>query len=251
MRRPIIAGNWKMHKTVPEAIRLAKQIKLLVSDEAQSQVEVVLCPPFTALAAVAEVIKDSPIKLGAQNVHDQIEGAYTGEISPLMLKDLGCEYTILGHSERRIYFKETDQIVNLRANSALKNGLGIIVCVGETLQQRRDGQTEEVVRTQVRQSLANLSPARPEDLVIAYEPIWAIGTGENATGAEANRVIKLIRNEMAELFGEEMAQQTRIQYGGSVKPENISNFLSQSDIDGALVGGASLDASSFAQIVKG
>lgn len=251
MRRPIIAGNWKMNKTVPEAVRLAKQIKLLVEQDAAERVEVVLCPPFTALHAVAEVLKDSAVKLGAQNVHDQPKGAYTGEVSVPMLKDLGCEYVILGHSERRAYFGETDDMVNRKAKAALAQDLGVIICVGETLQEKREGRTEEVVSTQVRGALEGLTPGRKEQLVIAYEPVWAIGTGENATGSEANEVIALIRRLVGEMLGAEMAEAVRIQYGGSVKPDNIASFLTQSDIDGALVGGASLEAASFAEIVKG
>lgn len=251
MRRPIIAGNWKMNKTVPEAVRLVKQIKLLVEDDAKERVEVVVCPPFTALHAVSEVLKNSAVKLGAQNVHDQPKGAYTGEVSVAMLKDLGCEYVILGHSERRAYFGETDEMVNRRAKAALAQDLGVIICVGETLQEKREGRTEEVVSTQVRGALEGLEPARAEQLVIAYEPVWAIGTGENATGSEANAVIAMIRRLVGELLGTEMAEAVRIQYGGSVKPENIKSFLEQSDIDGALVGGASLEAASFAEIVKG
>lgn len=251
MRRRIIAGNWKMNKTVPEAVRLAKQIKVLVEEEAEERVEVVLCPPFTALHAVSEVLQGSSIRLGAQNVYHEPSGAYTGEISVGMLKDIGCEYVILGHSERRSYFGETDADVNRRAQAALSQDLGVIICVGETLQEKREGRTEAVVTSQVRASLAGLTPKSPDQLVVAYEPVWAIGTGENATGEEANSVIKLIRKTIAEVLGGEQAQLTRIQYGGSVKPENIASFLSQSDIDGALVGGASLEAASFAEIVKG
>lgn len=251
MRRRIIAGNWKMNKTVPEAVRLAKQIKLLVEQEAADKVEVVVCPPFTALHAVSEVLQGSEVRLGAQNVHDEPSGAYTGEISVEMLKDLGCDYVILGHSERREYFSETDAIVNTRAKAALKQGLGVIVCVGETLEEKRAGRTEDVVTTQVRDSLNGLEPGNAEQLVIAYEPVWAIGSGETATGEEANSVIALIRKTVAEVLGTELADAVRIQYGGSVKPDNIASFLSQSDIDGALVGGASLEAASFADIVKG
>lgn len=251
MRRPIIAGNWKMNKTVPEAVRLAKQIKLLVENDASDRVEVVVCPPFTALHAVSEVLSGSAVKLGAQNVHDQPKGAYTGEVSVPMLKDLGCDYVILGHSERRAYFGETDDVVNRRAKAALAQDLGVIICVGETLQEKREGRTEEVVTAQVRGSLSGLAPNNIEQLVIAYEPVWAIGTGENATGSEANAVIALIRRTIGEVLGQETAEAVRIQYGGSVKPENIASFLTQSDIDGALVGGASLEAASFAEIVKG
>ncbi len=249
VRKPIIAGNWKMHKTVPEAVRLAKQLKVLVSDELKG-VEVVLCPPFTALYAVAEVIKGSGIQLGAQDVFWADEGAYTGEISPVMLKDLGCHYVIVGHSERRAYFHETDEDVRRKAEAALAKGIGVIACVGETLDQRRRGETEAVVRREVRAIVEGLELNDPGQLVIAYEPIWAIGTGETATSGEANRVAGLIREEIARWLGGEAAARVRIQYGGSVKPENIGGFMQEPEIDGALVGGASLDASSFAQIVK-
>lgn len=248
MRRRIIAGNWKMNKTVPEAVRLAKQIKLLVADEAA---EVVVCPPFTALHAVSEVLQGSDIRLGAQNVNENGDGAFTGEISVNMLKDLGCHYVILGHSERRAMFAETDALVNTRAQAALSQGLGVIICVGESLEEKRAGRTEDVVGTQVKDSIQGLQPVQAEQLVIAYEPIWAIGTGETATGEEANQVIAHIRGVVAETLGEDMAKQVRIQYGGSVNAGNIASFVEQSDIDGALVGGASLEAASFAEIVKG
>lgn len=249
MRKPIIAGNWKMNKTASEAVRLAKQVKVLVSDELK-RAEVVLCPPFTALYPVAEVIKGSGIQLGAQDVFWADEGAYTGEISPLMLKDLGCHYVIVGHSERRAYFHETDEDVRKKAEAALAKGIGVIACVGETLEERRRGETEAVVSREVKAIVEGLSLPDPGQLVIAYEPIWAIGTGETATSAEANRVAGLIRAEIAAALGDDVAQAVRIQYGGSVKPENIGSFMQEPEIDGALVGGASLDASSFAQIVK-
>ena len=249
MRKPIIAGNWKMNKTASEAVRLAKQVKVLVTDELK-RVEVVLCPPFTALYPVAEVIKGSGIQLGAQDVFWADEGAYTGEVSPLMLKDLGCHYVIVGHSERRAYFHETDEDVRKKVEAALAKGIGVIACVGETLEERKRGETESVVCREVRAIVDGLSVPDPSQLVIAYEPIWAIGTGETATSAEANRVAGLIRAEIATFLGEEVGQQVRIQYGGSVKPENIGAFMQEPEIDGALVGGASLDASSFAQIVK-
>lgn len=249
MRQPIIAGNWKMHKTVPEAVRLAKQIRVLVAEE--SSAEIVVCPPFTALHAVGEVLHDSPIRLGAQNVNENPDGAFTGEVSVSMLKDIGCTYCILGHSERRHHFQESSETVNRRAIAALEQDLGVIVCVGETLKERREGRTEAVVTQQVRTSLRGLEAYPTERIVVAYEPVWAIGTGENATGAEANRVIGLIRQTLAEVLSSEAAAAIRIQYGGSVKPENIASFMSQSEIDGALVGGASLEAASFAQIVKG
>lgn len=251
MRRRIIAGNWKMNKTVSEAVRLAKQIKLLVADEAAEAVEVVVCPPFTALHAVSEVLQGSDIRLGAQNVNENGDGAFTGEVSVNMLKDLGCHYVILGHSERRAMFAETDALVNTRAHAALSQGLGVIICVGESLDEKRAGRTEEVVGKQVKDSIQRLEPAQAKQLVIAYEPIWAIGTGETATGDEANRVIAHIRRVVANTLGADMAQQVRIQYGGSVNAGNITSFMEQSDIDGALVGGASLEAASFAEIVKG
>lgn len=249
MRKPIIAGNWKMNKTASEAVRLAKQIKVLVADEVKG-IEVVLCPPFTALYPVAEVIKGSGIQLGAQDVFWEDEGAYTGEISPVMLKDLGCHYVIVGHSERREYFRETDEDVRRKVEAALAKGIGVIACVGETLKERQEGKTEAVVSREVRAIVQGLQLADPTQLVIAYEPIWAIGTGETATSQEANRVAALIREEIAAALGADVAREIRIQYGGSVKPENISAFMQEEEIDGALVGGASLDASTFAQIVK-
>lgn len=249
MRKPIIAGNWKMNKTASEAVRLAKQIKVLVADDVKGT-EVVLCPPFTALYPVAEVIKGSGIQLGAQDVFWEDEGAYTGEISPVMLKDLGCHYVIVGHSERREYFRETDEDVRRKVEAALAKGIGVIACVGETLKERQEGKTEAVVSREVRAIVDGLELADPAHLVIAYEPIWAIGTGETATSQEANRVAALIREEIAAALGADVAREIRIQYGGSVKPENISAFMQEEEIDGALVGGASLDASTFAQIVK-
>ncbi|HLS91378.1 MAG TPA: triose-phosphate isomerase [Limnochordia bacterium] len=249
MRKPIIAGNWKMNKTASEAVRLAKQIKVLVADDVKGT-EVVLCPPFTALYPVAEVIKGSGIQLGAQDVFWEDEGAYTGEISPVMLKDLGCHYVIVGHSERREYFRETDEDVRRKVEAALAKGIGVIACVGETLKERQEGKTEAVVSREVRAIVQGLQLADPTQLVIAYEPIWAIGTGETATSQEANRVAALIREEIAAALGADVAREIRIQYGGSVKPENISAFMQEEEIDGALVGGASLDASTFAQIVK-
>lgn len=240
-----------MNKTVPEAVRLAKQIKVLVDEDAAEDKEVVLCPPFTALHAVGEVLQDSNIRLGAQNVHDQPSGAYTGEICIEMLKDVGCDYVILGHSERREYFSETNDIVNARVRAALQHDLGVIVCVGESLEEKQAGKTQDVVGEQVRESMKDIPLNDVKRIVIAYEPVWAIGTGETATGEEANEVIAFIRRTLATMWNEEVASQVRIQYGGSVKPDNIASFLTQSDIDGALVGGASLEAATFAEIVKG
>lgn len=248
MRRRIIAGNWKMYKTVDEAVALVEELKGMVADA--GEVEVVVCPPFTALDAVREALRGSNIELGAQNMHWEEEGAFTGEVSPLMLKNLGCMYVILGHSERRTYFGETDESVNRKVKSAMRSGLLPIVCVGETLQERDAGKTEEVVVRQTKAALAGVKTNGAERIVIAYEPVWAIGTGRSATADEANRVIRIIRQAVAEVFNERIAQEMRIQYGGSVKPQNIADFLGQPEIDGALVGGASLDAAAFAAIVK-
>jgi triosephosphate isomerase len=249
MRTPIIAGNWKMHKTVAEAVQLAHEIRESVVNI--KGVEVVLCPPFTALAAVADVIAKSEIGLGAQNMHWEEQGAFTGEISPLMLTGL-CDYVILGHSERRYYFGETDEGVNKKAKAALAHKLIPIVCVGENLAQNEAGETAAFVGGQVRAAFAGLTAEDALRVVIAYEPIWAIGTGKNAAPADANRIIGLsIRGVLAELYGEAVAQQIRIQYGGSVNPGNIEAFMAQPDIDGALVGGASLKEDSFVALVKG
>jgi triosephosphate isomerase len=247
MRKPFIAGNWKMYKTVPEAVRLVKQLRVMLDD--MEDVEVAVCPPFTALHAVGEALKGSGIKLGAQDVYWENEGAYTSQIAPPMLADLGVDYVIIGHSERRQYFGETDVTVNKKVKAALAHNLGVIVCVGETLEQRQAGETEDVVRIQVEQGLVGIE-APLEKLVIAYEPVWAIGTGHNATADDAETVISLIRRTLGVMFGRDQADATRIQYGGSVKPNNIQKFMARETIDGALVGGASLDASSFAQIVK-
>ncbi|NLG80075.1 MAG: triose-phosphate isomerase [Firmicutes bacterium] len=248
MRRRIIAGNWKMNKTRDEAVDLVGDLKETLADV--GDVEVVVCPPFTALDAVREALRGSNIELGAQNMHWEEEGAFTGEISPLMLRNLGCMYVILGHSERRIYFGETDETVNKKVKSAMANGLLPIICVGETLDERDAGKTEEVVVRQTKAALSGVKTNGAERIVIAYEPVWAIGTGRTASADEANRVIHIIRQSVAEVFNERIAQEVRIQYGGSVKPQNIADFLGQPEIDGALVGGASLDAASFAAIVK-
>jgi triosephosphate isomerase len=249
MRKPFVAGNWKMHKTGPEAVRLVKQLKVMLADAA-ANVDIALCPAFTALHAVGEALRGSGIKLGAQDVYWEEKGAFTGEVSPSMLADLGVDYCIVGHSERRQYFGEIDEWVNKKVQAVLAHGMGVIMCVGETLAERQAGRTEDVVRTQVRQGLAGVEVSQPERLVVAYEPVWAIGTGENATGSDANEVIGMIRRTLSELLGAKQAAATRIQYGGSVKPGNIKEFMCQPEIDGALVGGASLDAASFAQIVE-
>lgn len=250
MRRPFIAGNWKMNKTPSEAVKLVQEIHERLHPLGDD-VEAAVFPPFTALQAVGQILEGSAIKWGAQNVHAEPNGAFTGEVSVPMLTDLGCDYVILGHSERRQYFAETDEGINEKAKAALAGGLGVIVCVGETWEERDGGRTEEVVTSQVKQSLAGLPADDPEQIVVAYEPVWAIGTGKTATSEEANRVIGIIRATIAEVLGQTQAAATRIQYGGSVNPQNVREFLAQPEIDGALVGGASLTADSFHDLVKG
>lgn len=248
MRIPLLAGNWKMYKTVTEAVEFVRGLKEALAGV--QGVEVAVCPPFTALYAVARELEGSNIVLGAQNMHRAEEGAYTGEISPVMLKEIGCRYVILGHSERRQYFGESDEDVNAKVKAALKHGLVPIVCVGERLEEREAGHTERVVGAQVRRSLAGLSGTELAGLVVAYEPVWAIGTGRTASPEDAQQVNAFIRCLLAGMGGQEAARQVRIQYGGSVKPENAAELLGQPDIDGALVGGASLKVDSFAAIVR-
>ena len=236
-----------MNKTPKAAVELINQLKPLV---AQAKCDVVVCPPAVCLAAASEALKGSNIKLGAQNVHWAHSGAFTGEISADMLKELDVEYVIIGHSERREYFGETDEGVNKRALFALSNGLIPIICVGESLIQREQGITDQVVSKQVKAALNGFTPENAEDTVIAYEPIWAIGTGKTATSEQANEVIKQIRGVVKELFGETAAEKIRIQYGGSMNPKNASELMSMSDIDGGLIGGASLKAEDFAAVVN-
>ena len=247
MRRPIIAGNWKMNKTPAEAEELVKELVPLVAD---AEAEVVVCPPFVCLDAVGKVIKGTNIKLGAQNVHFEKSGAFTGEISADMLLDMGVEYVIIGHSERRQYFGETDCTVNKRARAALAAGLKPIICVGESLAERENGITDELVGMQTKLALKEIEAEQLEQLVIAYEPIWAIGTGKTATAQEANATIGAIRRAIAQVYGEEAAQKVRIQYGGSMNPKNASELMAQSEIDGGLIGGASLKAEDFSKVVK-
>ncbi|MEW6008933.1 MAG: triose-phosphate isomerase [Candidatus Omnitrophota bacterium] len=247
-RRPIIAGNWKMYKTNREAIELANGLRRALSDI--EEVEVVLCPPFTALSDVAEVLLDSNIKLGAQNMHWDEEGAYTGEISAPMLKSLGAEFVILGHSERRQYFRETDETVNKKIKTALKFGLTPIVCIGETLDERERGETFSIVEKQFSGLLKDISASSLEKLVFAYEPVWAIGTGKTATSAQAEEVHAFLRKLLEKWYNKEISQSIRILYGGSVKPDNSRELISQEDIDGALVGGASLNLKDFSEIIK-
>lgn len=248
MRTPIIAGNWKMHKTVAEAVELARGVRDAVADVAG--VDVVLCPPFTALAAVGDVVANSDVGVGAQNMYYETQGAFTGEVSPLMLKEL-CQFVILGHSERRQFFGETDEGVNKKIKVALAHDLTPIVCVGENLEQNEAGETNVFVGGQVKAAFDNVPAADAVKVIIAYEPIWAIGTGRNADPATANSIIKeSIRGVLAEMYGAEPAEQIRIQYGGSVKPSNVVDYMAQPDIDGALVGGASLTVENFLPLVK-
>ncbi|MEO2069520.1 MAG: triose-phosphate isomerase [Desulfurobacteriaceae bacterium] len=246
MRRLLIAGNWKMHKTVPEALDFVRELKKVVEDV--NDRDILICPPFTALYPVSNEIIGTNIKLGAQNMYFEEKGAFTGEISPLMLKDVGCSYVILGHSERRHIFGETDELINKKVLSAIDHGIIPILCVGEKLEEREAGETEKVIEKQVKEGLKSVS--KDSDFVIAYEPVWAIGTGKTATPSLAEEVHQFIREVLASMFGKEKANSVRILYGGSVKPENAEGLLKMENIDGALVGGASLKAESFAKIVK-
>ncbi|MDR1192294.1 MAG: triose-phosphate isomerase [Verrucomicrobiales bacterium] len=249
IRKKIIAGNWKMNKTTTET----KTLVLAIKDKLGKfdQVEVVICPPFTALQTAQEALgSHSDVALGAQNLHQAAGGAYTGEISAAMLRDLFCRYVILGHSERRQYFAESDALVNEKARVALKSNLRPIICVGETLAEREAGHMATVVTAQTKGSCAGFSKEDWNNVVIAYEPVWAIGTGKTATPAQAQEVHALIRKTIKQITGKPIADKLRIQYGGSVKPDNARELLNQPDIDGALVGGASLDAESFVAIIK-
>jgi triosephosphate isomerase (TIM) len=252
-RRPLIAGNWKMHKTHLEGLQLTQKLAWALSREDTDAVEVVVCPPFTALRTVGTLIDGDklPIGLGAQDCHPELQGAFTGEIAAPMLAKLGCAYVIVGHSERRQHFGESDELVNRKARAVLGAGMRPIVCVGETFEQREAGQTAEVVQGQVRGSLAGLTAEQVAGLVVAYEPVWAIGTGRAATAEDAQETIALVRGTVAEVAGQAAAGELRIQYGGSVKAGNAEELAAKPDIDGALVGGASLDADEFALIVKG
>lgn len=262
MRRGVIAGNWKMHCTLEETRRLLEE--LLHRLESQPPCEVVVCPPFTALSTAAALLRNTPVKLGAQDLFWKEKGAYTGQIAPGMLVDIGCEYVIVGHSERRgrfgvpepdfdatllAYFGESDATVNRKLRAALAAGLTPICCVGETLAERQAGQTDAVIRTQTRAALEGIGELEVQKIVFAYEPVWAIGTGEVCAAAEANRVCGLIRTAVGEVAGANAAAAVRVQYGGSVKPENAADLLAQQEIDGALVGGASLKAADFLAIL--
>ena len=248
MRTPLIAGNWKLNKTRPEAKELIERLKPLVANS--EGVEVAVCPPFTALETVGALVAGTNIVLGAQNCYQKPGGAYTGEISPPMLKDLGCVYCTVGHSERRQYFGETDEGVNAKAKALLAEGIRPIVCVGEILEQREAGETMSVVERQIRGAYSGISAAEARTTVVAYEPVWAIGTGETATPEQAQEVHAAIRALLGQLYDADVAQAIRIQYGGSVKPGNAAELMAKPDIDGGLIGGASLTAEDFAGIVN-
>lgn len=261
-RTPIIAGNWKMHKTVLEAVELVNS--LLSGSEDIKGVEMVVCPPFTALYPVRQALADTNIELASQNIFWETKGAWTSQIAPGMLVDLGCKYTLIGHSETRGrfgtvdaelakhlgYFGETDATINKKVKTAFEAGITPIVCCGEMLEERKAGKTDDLIAAQIKADIAGLTPEQANTLVIAYEPVWAIGTGEVCDTPEANRVCGMIRGVVKEMYGAEAAEAVRIQYGGSVKPDNAAELLSQSDIDGALVGGAALKAEDFLAIIK-
>jgi triosephosphate isomerase len=251
-RRPIMAANWKMHKTHLEAIKAVQQLSYLIDQKTTQHVEVVICPPFTALRSLQTLFEADrlPYALGAQNVHWEEKGAFTGEISPVMLAALKVRYVIVGHSERRQYFGETDDRVSRKVRAVFGAGMVPILCVGETLEERDSGRTEDKVVTQVKAALDGLSDEQGVNLVVAYEPIWAIGTGRNANPSDAAEVIGHIRGTISGMFSPDVGRSVRVQYGGSVKPGNIREFMAHPDIDGALVGGASLDPEEFALVVR-
>ncbi|MBY0513550.1 MAG: triose-phosphate isomerase [Gemmataceae bacterium] len=247
-RRKLVAGNWKMNTTLAEAKALAADVVTGVG--AESRVDVVVCPPFVWLAAVAEVLRGSPVALGAQDVHHEKKGAFTGEVSPAMLKEAGCKYAIVGHSERRHGLGETDHAVNFKVHAALEDGLHVILCMGETLAERERGLKERVFERQIHAGCAGLTGDQLGRLVVAYEPVWAIGTGKVATPDQAQEAHKFVRAKLAVLFGEKTAGDIPILYGGSVTAENAAGLMAQPDVDGGLVGGASLKADSFLAVVK-
>lgn len=249
MRKPIIAGNWKMNTTIDEAKSFIMAVDGLVPHE--KELETIVCVPFTHIQTLVDLVKEKPIFIGAQNMHFEDQGAYTGEVSPVMLRSLGVKYVIIGHSERRQYFNETNETVNRKAHAAHNYRLIPIICVGENEVQWESQQTKVVVKDQVVKALANLTGEQVRQSVVAYEPIWAIGTGKSSSAEEANEVISYIRSVVEEVYDRQIAQDIRIQYGGSVKPENIKEYMSKTDIDGALVGGASLKPESFLQLLEG
>lgn len=248
MRKTIIAGNWKMNKTNKEAVEMLTELKEIV--KGIDSVGIVIGAPFTALSDAVKAVAGSNIKIAAENVYPKESGAYTGEVSPVMLKEIGVEYVILGHSERREYFKESDEFINEKVKCVLAHGMTPILCIGEKLEDRESGRTNDVNKTQINGGLAGLTAEEAKKVVIAYEPVWAIGTGRTATPEIAEETHKAIREELARMFGEEVANEITIQYGGSMKPENAQELLAQADIDGGLIGGASLKAQDFSKIVK-
>lgn len=248
MRKPLIAGNWKMNKTITESISLVKELVDLVKD--YQETEIVICPPFTSLWVTKELIQDTNVLLGAQNMYFQNEGAYTGEISASMLQNIGCHYVIIGHSERREFFHESSEEVAWKAKQSLIFGIKPIICVGEKLTERESGLAKEIVQKETEAIFEILKVQDAGKVVFAYEPIWAIGTGKSTTSKDANDMIQFIRSMIKKRYNEEVSEQIRILYGGSVKPDNIKEFMSESDIDGALVGGASLQAVTFSQLIK-
>ncbi|MCR3955991.1 MAG: triose-phosphate isomerase [Gudongella sp.] len=247
MRKPIIAGNWKMNKTISEAEKLIGEIR---KEALNQSVESVLCVPYLAIGKAKDMTEGTAIRIGAQNMHWEESGAFTGEISPAMLNELKVDYVIIGHSERRQYFNETDETVNKKVHSAIGHGIVPIVCVGETLEQRRENIHKGLVKKQVREALKGVEKKDAKEIVIAYEPIWAIGTGETASSEQAEEMCALIRNTIAEIYDAETAEAVRIQYGGSVKPGNVSELMSMENIDGALVGGASLKSPDFVKLIN-
>lgn len=249
MRKNIVAGNWKMHMNLSETIQLISEIKKKVED-LNTNCGVIICPPFTSLDAAAAMIKDSRIKLGAQNMHYENKGAFTGEVSADMLMSVGCEFVILGHSERRTIFKESDELINKKIHAAISAGLTPIFCIGETLDEREKGITFDVVKRQMNIGLENVSSENAERMIIAYEPVWAIGTGKTASPQQAEEVHAYLRNLLTEIYDSNTANEITIQYGGSVKPDNANELFSQPNIDGGLIGGACLKADSFVDIIS-
>lgn len=247
MRKPIIAGNWKMHKTIKEGVDF---INAIVPEVKGTDVEVLVCAPYTLLPALVEAAKGTNVAIGAQNMHYEDKGAFTGEVSADMLLDIGVTHVIIGHSERRQYFNETDETVNLKTRKALAKGLTPVVCCGESLEEREAGQTKSVCERQIVKAFEAISAEDAKTVVVAYEPIWAIGTGKTATSQDANDVIAYIREVLTGIYDDAVSEEIRIQYGGSVKPSNVEELMNEADIDGALVGGASLEASDFIQLVN-
>ena len=249
MRKKVIAGNWKMNNDLTESQNLITKLTGGLSNQ-KLNCDVIICPPYTSLSEASTLIKNTPVKLGAQNMFFEDNGAYTGEISAQMLKSVGCEYVIIGHSERRTIFKETNEMINKKIRKALEHSLKVIFCVGETLEEREKSTTMQVIRAQVENGLRDISEESMAEIIIAYEPVWAIGTGRNATPQQAQEVHKFIRDFIGNKFSSQIAESLTIQYGGSVKADNASELLSQQDVDGALVGGACLKADSFIAIIK-